>query len=353
MQSDSKIKYDKKTLRNLRKAIIILAIIGILNTIVYGTSLRYIYRSMPSFVLDLVVDLEGLLIMMLIILGIMYISCKEYLSILKKRGYEVPEDKTKYNSKLSNLPKQSYVTEDYGTRSKGHIVLACITLGMAFAYVARAVDCVLKWSGVLNDIEVIVVGVLIVAFFWAFGAYRIFKESDNRKYFDPIAFDDKSDNKKKRTSVSSRFAQVLLVGIGCAIVIFIFSEFMVYIERSRIAADLERVSRIASAMETIVQNKDNYPEDEYNEFYNRLEEGFDICEVNWADNSISKELVDKVVQSGESIDSMNDIEKIFITKAKSAYIKLNDEEQCETTYSYLWEYKQIETSEVRRNYIAR
>lgn len=351
MQYKDTIKHDLKSMRTLLKANIVLSILLILMVIV-GPKI-IIHTSFGLSILDLLLEIFDVLVVILFISWSIYLEGMEYLIIIKRAGYEVPEDKKKYNSKFSNLPRVSFAPEKYPSRSIGRIILAGINLVIALLYVYRAIDYFMKLSPISDDTAIYSGIVLALACFWGVRAFLIFRQSNNRKYFDPIFNNDTCSNKTKRSRMSSILAVTLVIGILMSGAVYLFTELTGYLGRSRLALDFQKISYITAKMDNIIENKDDYPEDEYNELYSRLVEGFDICNVEWADNSVTSAIAHAAAETGRATDNMNDIENDFYIQAESVYIKLNDEGKCEATYTYLWEYGRLETEIINRPYMAR
>lgn len=69
-------------------------------------------------------------------------------------------------------------------------------------------------------------------------SFLIFRQSNNKKYFDPIFNNDTCSNKTKRSRMSSILAVTLVIGILMSGAVYLFTELTGYLGRSKIGTRL-------------------------------------------------------------------------------------------------------------------
>ena len=159
-------------------------------------------------------------------LWLAYLDAWLYLRELIKAGYEVPDDRRKYNCVLENLPRER---EDYcivDGRDRDSVISACITAACALCFAVVAIKYYVGWWRWLPGVSIPGICLCIVVVFWVAGAVVYYRQSDNRRYrgrLEPV------DDRKIRTYLFKKIMTVLLA--GCVSVIFdlaMFSACLLY-----------------------------------------------------------------------------------------------------------------------------
>lgn len=161
-----------------------------------------------------------------------------YLRELAKAGYEVPDDRRKYNGVLKNLPRRCEPYSITDGRDRESVISACITAACALCFVAVVIKYYVKWWHWIPVVTIPGVCLCVIAVFWVAGAALYYRQSDNRRYrgrFEPV------DDRRVRPYLFKRIMTVLLAGLVSVIFDMAMFSAAGYIARAQVEVDVENV----------------------------------------------------------------------------------------------------------------
>lgn len=171
----------------------------------------------------------------------LWLACLDawlYLRELGKAGYEVPDDRRKYNCVLENLPRER---EDYcivDGRDRDSVISACITAACALCFAVVVIKYYVGWWSWLPGVSLPGICLCIVVVFWVAGAVVYYRQSDNRKYrgrLEPV------DDRKVRTYLFKKIMTILLAGFVSVIFDLAMFSAAGYMAKAQVEADVEKV----------------------------------------------------------------------------------------------------------------
>ena len=171
----------------------------------------------------------------------LWLACLDswlYLREMAKAGYEVPDDRRKYNGVLRNLPRRCEPYSITDGRDRESLISACITAVCALCFVAVVIKYYAKWWHWIPCVAIPGICLCVVAVFWVVGTVVYYRQSDNRRYrgrFEP------ADDRKVRTYLFKKIMTVLLAGLVSVIFDMAMFSAAAYIARAQMEADVDTV----------------------------------------------------------------------------------------------------------------
>lgn len=215
MSKPSVIKFDKKTARKF-KTIMFVALGFIVFGIAFGIFFSFMsvtFRNTWKILMGLTLYAEFIGVPVLLISGYLYFESSVYLRRLANSGYDLPEDKRKYDSSLANLPRRGEsVCNKYVTDSKTAAVLYSLVFVL---FVVGDVRYLLKWRSYESDCVALFVVLLLAHLVFAVGAVLFVVQTNKSRFIDSVDVVPPFDKRKVRIDIfTSSFALVVLVLIG-------------------------------------------------------------------------------------------------------------------------------------------
>lgn len=200
-----KIQYDRRIMRIILIAAMVVSV-PTLGGIIFGV----FFDDMVSTFGDVMVVTSVITFCPMAGLWLACLDAWMYLRELAKAGYEVPDDRRKYDGALENLPR---VREPYGIadgRDRDSVISAFITAVCALCFVAVAIKYYAKWWRWIPGATIPGICLCVVAVFWVAGTVIYYRQSDNRRYrgrFEPV------DDRRVRPYLFKKIMTVLLAGL--------------------------------------------------------------------------------------------------------------------------------------------
>ena len=200
-----KIQYDRRIMRMILIAAVVISV-PTLGGMIFGV----FFDDMVSTLGDVMMVTSVITFCPMAGLWLACLDARLYLRELAKAGYEVPDDRRKYNGVLKNLPR---VCEPYSItdgRDRDSVISAFITAVCALCFVAVVIKYYVKWWRLLPGVAIPGICLCVVAVFWMVGAAVYYRQSDNRRYrgrFEPV------DDRKVRPYLFKKIMTVLLAGL--------------------------------------------------------------------------------------------------------------------------------------------
>lgn len=293
-----KIRYDKKSIRIL----IIAFVISVVFAIAANILLEAADMTIMIFGMIMFVPLSFALFVCLID-GIVY------LARLKAYGYEIPEDRKKYQNYILNVPfdehKREKRLQQEEVRHVPSIIMGILYIVVALLIFGRSVGITVDWIHLMDDIlfYCLVAGIVILVV--ALRGIHFFKQSDGRKYSERIIPDD---GKKKRSSVVGGMF-VLFIALVVSYVNTSLNESMLrYTLHARLSNDCDVMYRISMAL------RDSYDElqdeQQKSQVMERIKEGFVMSELD----TLPEEYVWKVQEHLAAMSADTYEEQIKLSK---------------------------------------
>ena len=228
-----KIQYDRRIMR----IILIVAVVVSVPTLV-GMICGIFFDDIASTFGDVMVVTSVITFCPMAGLWLACLDSWLYLRELAKAGYEVPDDRRKYNGVLENLPRRCEPYSITDGRDRESVISACITAVCALGFVAVVIKYYAKWWHWILGVSIPGICLCVIAVFWVAGTVVYYRQSDNRRYrgrFEP------ADDRKVRTYLFKKIMTVLLAGLVSVIFDMAMFSAAAYIARAQMEADVDTV----------------------------------------------------------------------------------------------------------------
>ncbi len=197
-----------------------------------------------------------------------------YLKRLKGYGYEVPEDKRKYDGLLELLPKKEGQLPREKKTSK---FLMCMSILACLVMVGLSLRFWHNRHFMGDETTFLFVVLLIVDLLWLVPVVCFAKQGNTQKYKDDVEID--ANRKDRMNFFRGAFEIIILIAVGLVVknTAYNMSE---YVFQSWMVKDGERIMEIGQAVENTSIDPDVKEDHEnYEEIMRSMEEGVDI--TNW------------------------------------------------------------------------
>lgn len=296
-----KIKYDRRVMRIILTTAVVVSV-----PTLAGMICGVFFDDIVSTFCDVMMVTSVITFCPMAGLWLAYLDAWLYLRELIKAGYEVPDDRRKYNCVLENLPRER---EDYcivDGRDRDSVISACITAACALCFAVVVIKYYVGWWRWLPGVSLPGICLCIVAVFWVAGAVVYYRQSDNRRYrgrLEPV------DDRKIRTYLFKKIMTVLLAGFVSVIFDLAMFSAAGYMAKAQVEADVEKVR-------------------------------YEVAGIS----DVSRDGQDGTYQPGEI-----DTDKLGIDfRMKDGHLEWQSEHgQMKLTYVYTWKYGKTERSIIR------
>lgn len=137
-----------------------------------------------------------------------YINTVLYLKRLQKYGYEVPEDKRKFNQDLEKLPVMENAVKSLPRRNYDSIVLTVLTIMIVVGLLIYDIWFLFRYTGFGKDIWVFEGILMLGTVIWLLLGIFYAGQISNRKYKYDVEIDY---SRKNRTNLINGIAQILIL----------------------------------------------------------------------------------------------------------------------------------------------
>lgn len=203
----TKIKYDKKEKNLYKKTAVIFSVLSAVNGcfLLKGED---ILRCFPVEVEVVFLCSIWPLGMLAVGLWVGYMEAVLYLKRLWKFGYEIPEDKRKFNRDLEQLPRLEHVVINGRIKSYDSIVLTVLTGIIVIALLIYDICFLYRYSSVGKDILFFEGMLLFGTCIWVFLGIFYARQISDRRYKYDVEIDEK---RKNRTNLTDGFVEISLL----------------------------------------------------------------------------------------------------------------------------------------------
>ena len=231
-----KIQYDRRIMR-----IILIAAVVVSVPTLAGMICGVFFDDMVSTFGDVMVVTSVITFCPMAGLWLACLDSWLYLRELAKAGYEVPDDRRKYNGVLENLPRRCEPYSITDGRDRESVISACITAACALCFVAVVIKYYVKWWRLIQGVTIPGICLCVIAIFWVAGAVVYYRQADNRRYRGRFELEDE---RKVRTYLFKKIMTVLLAGLVSVIFDMAMFSAAGYIAGAQVEASVENVESV-------------------------------------------------------------------------------------------------------------
>lgn len=191
----TKIKYDKKEKNWYRKTAVIFSVLAAVNLCILMKG-EDILQHFPAEVEVVFVCAIWPLAVLAVGLWAGYIDTVLYLKRLWKFGYEIPEDRRKFNRDLEQLPRLEHTVMNGQIKSYDSIVLTVLTGMIVITLIIYDICFLYRYSGVGKDILFFEGILLLGTCIWLFLGIFYARQISDRMYKYDVEIDSSRKNRK-------------------------------------------------------------------------------------------------------------------------------------------------------------
>ncbi len=279
-----KIRYDRKTMRLVRVIFIISITISAICIVpqffkgIFSDLFLEFIQYFICFWLGIVEVLSGIILL----------DCICYFRMLKKCGYEIPEDRARYGNDIRRLPRDEECI-DYIVRPKRCVVLSVLSLIGFGCSVFYDVKLLLEWNLVGIDWIFGPVTGIVVDVTWLVLGVSILRQLNKKKYKEDYELDN-----SRRDRFTLIYSLILIAIVTWITIVTRFAQdtYMSYVYHGRMEHDRQQLEDIGNSMWNIYQNRTMDPtlEDSNERIYKVLEQGIMITDCDIPQNAYMRDV---------------------------------------------------------------
>jgi len=177
----------------------------------------------------IMLQLQNVVLLLVVINWLVYIDCLCYLRRLKKWGYEVPEDKSKYVH-LERLPKVEGDFLKSPEVSRESVALAVLNWLAAVFTIIGGIGFATEHAVVQDIVNLCMVVIGMILIVWVLCGIFYWRQRQYIRYRDDVEFDN---DRKKRVHLAAGLGVLVGVAIAAGAVFMVMDLGADYIEAAR------------------------------------------------------------------------------------------------------------------------